>query len=328
MRNSYWDSAKGILILLVVIGHLMEQTAHLAAGCYYIWTIIYIFHMPAFILISGFLTKQSHRDPIERIPKYFVLYVITQYTAHILAYLTGRKDSWYGDLISPTMGAWYLLFLIYASIVAHFLKTRQINRNTWIAGAILVGLVSGFDSSITNQGGLSRFFSFFVFFLIGYFFDWNGIIQKLKKRKWVLGLGSALIIVILLYFQHEGVFLRKNLSGAIPYADLYKGATWKGLLVRGGLYLTSLFVVLSFLSFVPQRARLFMKLGKNSIYIYICHILLISYVFNFVIKLLQNTSERFQLIGGSLLVLIIIILISYIAFRFIELLKKKFSKTV
>lgn len=55
VRKVWIDSLKGILILLVVLGHSIQNT--LGEECYgnYWWNLIYSFHMPAFMAISGYL---------------------------------------------------------------------------------------------------------------------------------------------------------------------------------------------------------------------------------------------------------------------------------
>lgn len=50
-RIEYYDVAKGILILLVVLGHVFETGI--------INQYIYSFHMPAFFIISGIMQNYS-----------------------------------------------------------------------------------------------------------------------------------------------------------------------------------------------------------------------------------------------------------------------------
>ncbi len=55
-RSAWLDNAKGLLMILVIWGHLMEQmiaVSPLAAGTY---GAIYLFHMPAFALVSGMVS--------------------------------------------------------------------------------------------------------------------------------------------------------------------------------------------------------------------------------------------------------------------------------
>ena len=55
-RLDYIDRAKGMLIILVVIGHIWQSGV--------VFDLIYTFHMPAFFVISGILF--SHTRGYER----------------------------------------------------------------------------------------------------------------------------------------------------------------------------------------------------------------------------------------------------------------------
>lgn len=62
MKRLLWaDSLKGILIVLVVLGHAIQET--LKVGCFenHVWNYIYSFHMPAFMAVSGFLNYRMGR---------------------------------------------------------------------------------------------------------------------------------------------------------------------------------------------------------------------------------------------------------------------------
>lgn len=65
-RNLYIDIVKGIAIILVVYGHCIEyySTEYLNGNFFYsdlIHKIIYSFHMPLFMLVSGYLFYGSIR---------------------------------------------------------------------------------------------------------------------------------------------------------------------------------------------------------------------------------------------------------------------------
>lgn len=56
MKRILWaDRLKGLLIVLVVLGHAIQQV--LGSGCFsnHLWNIIYSFHMPTFMAVSGYL---------------------------------------------------------------------------------------------------------------------------------------------------------------------------------------------------------------------------------------------------------------------------------
>lgn len=58
-RNPYWDTLKGILIVLVVLGHTGTALGEK------ILSVIYSFHMPLFLFISGYFSK---RDMSKTLP--------------------------------------------------------------------------------------------------------------------------------------------------------------------------------------------------------------------------------------------------------------------
>lgn len=60
-RVRWVDSLKGILILLVVVGHfLLKVEGHYAIETVY--RLIYAFHMPLFVFVSGLLAKRTLDD--------------------------------------------------------------------------------------------------------------------------------------------------------------------------------------------------------------------------------------------------------------------------
>ena len=75
-RIELYDNIKGVLIVLVVIGHFMHPVHNdnptISAG----FDIIYLFHMPLFVFMSGLFAKGAYRDgklAINRIISYLVL---------------------------------------------------------------------------------------------------------------------------------------------------------------------------------------------------------------------------------------------------------------
>lgn len=55
-RNPLFDNIKIVLIILVVFGHALEEIS-LGNGYGIIRACIYSFHMPVFILISGYFSR-------------------------------------------------------------------------------------------------------------------------------------------------------------------------------------------------------------------------------------------------------------------------------
>src|SRR3954454_11961298 len=56
-RSKYFDNAKFILIFLVVFGHMISPYKDQDKVLFTLYSVIFLFHMPAFILISGYFAK-------------------------------------------------------------------------------------------------------------------------------------------------------------------------------------------------------------------------------------------------------------------------------
>lgn len=144
-RIEYIDTAKGILMLLVVIGHIQEY-----AGTYgYLYRFIYAFHMPAFFLISGILinkdnwkTKLPIKFVIGRIKHLIIPYVFFETIGIILyQFIYFEKESVIqlalkSITIHCNVGAdWYLIAFFMASILYYFYLKIE---NKYLAVTIVI----------------------------------------------------------------------------------------------------------------------------------------------------------------------------------------------
>ncbi|MEI6580533.1 MAG: acyltransferase family protein, partial [Eubacteriales bacterium] len=88
-RSAYWDNVKGILIFLVVLGHYLiayynSEKLNLAGV---IVAVIYTFHMPAFIFVSGFFSRSENSAKPKALIKLAVAYVIFNFSIMGFAFL-------------------------------------------------------------------------------------------------------------------------------------------------------------------------------------------------------------------------------------------------
>ena len=60
-RLLWADTLKGWLMLLVILGHAIQTV--MPEACYqgHIWNLIYSFHMPAFMAVSGYFAYRANR---------------------------------------------------------------------------------------------------------------------------------------------------------------------------------------------------------------------------------------------------------------------------
>ena len=94
-RSYYFDNAKFILIGFVVFGHLLSPYANDSQLIGALYKTIYTFHMPAFILVSGYFAKGFYKKGYlaKIIKKLIIPYLIFQsiYTVFYY-YLYGKSQ--------------------------------------------------------------------------------------------------------------------------------------------------------------------------------------------------------------------------------------------
>lgn len=104
------NNIKGLFIFLVVFGHIVEVYK---ADFYELFLLIYAFHMPLFVFISGYLAK---RVKFSKIVNFLLLYLLFQIFVMIVdmsfdfdfKYDTSYFQLWY--LVS--MMVWYGVALV------------------------------------------------------------------------------------------------------------------------------------------------------------------------------------------------------------------------
>lgn len=124
-RDAFWDNVKFFLIVLVVVGHFLEP--YRDVDYYwprYIFTVIYTFHMPLFIFVSGLFSKsviRGERFRFERVISFLLLYMIYKIISAVLSHIL------YGDEIQidffVVQGlAWYLLAMAAWLFITYLVK--------------------------------------------------------------------------------------------------------------------------------------------------------------------------------------------------------------
>lgn len=117
-RNLKLDNAKGILITLVVIGHMLLPIQGTTRGVTNFFYMIYAFHMPAFVFISGLLAQRIY----TRVPKRYFngrrwcstlwLYLLFQFILFFSEIPAYGRTTRFPDFFHTSGAPWYLLALL------------------------------------------------------------------------------------------------------------------------------------------------------------------------------------------------------------------------
>ena len=172
-RNYFLDNYKALLILLVVMGHFIEPCHTNNPVLESLKWIIFSFHMPAFIFISGFFSKRamSLEKLIQKLVIPYFVYELLYYFLYV--FVIHKETGLY--LNRPKFSLWYLMALFFWRIITPYFQKIPGN----MAIAFTAGLLIGY-TQLGNFFSIPRTLFFYPFFLAGYYFqeDWFEILRR------------------------------------------------------------------------------------------------------------------------------------------------------
>lgn len=276
-RHWGYDNAKGILIILVVLGHFLEiGRQNEMKGAVYL--VIYSFHMPAFLFFSGFFAKYHPSR---------ILYLAFQYAAFQLLYslfngiILKSSSAWdfLRNLTVPYWLLWYLPVLLYCHLLLP-LWTRRSRKQQAVIWIVSVGecLLCGYCDWIGYSFSISRFLVFLPFFLLG---NMMGNISPDKLRSLASGKYLLLFLVCIVLTKTicllcSRPFTAQMLYGTYSYAIGY----------HPGIRLQIIFIALGWISLLTvlantllfQRIPILTHLGQNTLPVYLLHGFIVKWV--------------------------------------------------
>lgn len=276
-RIYYWDNLKGILISLVVLGHLLLD--YLGSGyANYIVCFIYFFHMPAFIFVTGFFSKYENTRSFKSIAKIVVIYLI--FNTAIMVLNSFLFEASY-QLITPYYSFWYLIALVFWRLTVKY--TDKLKDILFIS--IIAALLIGFWSDVNNVLSISRIIVFYPFFIAGYKLSNEKIYDVVHKRKkadiFKAGLLFIIAIFVSFYFINQIKYISLNHLTMGSYSSVYD------LFVRLIILIIAFVMIIAIINLTPKRPMfLFSKWGRNSLSIYVLH-RFVSFAF---VKLFPNSN--------------------------------------
>ena len=295
------DNIKVLLIFLVVFNHLIAfRLVKVDVVVRYIWYAITIFHMPAFIFISGYLSKKP-QNVMKNVKNLLIPYILG-YT------LTWYSQIWLGksvdyELLRPTGTVmWYVLALfVYRLTIEALGKMRFI-----VPLSIIFALWAGTRPEFTTYLSSSRIVVFFPFFVAGYLWksDYIRAVRKFKG-KWMLLPVCAVLLWAVPHYM---------ISNSMP-VDIFRGnhsyvlcglSDPEGLIIRAMMYLISFFVIYTLLALMPDRKLLLTYIGRHTMGIYFFHYPIMILMNGLFILQIPQMLNVWSLLGASLVFILVL----------------------
>lgn len=302
-REYFFDNAKFILIFLVVFGHFLRSFIHDNEVIYSLYKVIYTFHMPAFILISGFFAKGFRKKGyiVKTAKKLILPYLLFQIIYSIFYYLLYDQPQLTMDPLDPHWSLWFLISLFFWNIMLYgFVRFK---KGYALTLSIVLALAIGFVDSVSGYLSLSRTFVFFPLFLMGFYLKKEHFYMLLTVKVKIPSL--IIFITVFLLFYHFPNLEYQWLLGSKSYAEMHVHPMF-ALFIRGGLYLLSLIMMASFFALVPKGQYFFTNLGRNSLYVYLLH--------GFIIRIFResNLVDFFKSAEGIIMLAAISLILTFL----------------
>lgn len=263
-RNYLIDNLKVLLIFFVVLGHVIEYYIQDNIMLRSIYIFIYFFHMPLFVFVSGYLSKNVQKSSKGTIKSLLIPYIVFNIIWYSLVYLVTSELMLL--IIYPGWTLWYLISLFFWRVSLKYLVRFKYILPMSIIGGLLVGALP--------RGGvvlsLSRTITFLPFFLLGYYTSETHLkkISKIGKGKALLGVGVAIVLAFYVgktnsvdysFFYHSKSYVSSGIS------------TYVGVFLRGGLYIGATLLSICVLNLLPTRKLFFTSIGEKTMSIYLFH---------------------------------------------------------
>lgn len=295
------DNIKVLLIFLVVFNHIIAfQLIRDDIVVRHIWYAITIFHMPAFVFVSGYLSKKP-QNVMKNVKNLLIPYILG-YSLTWYAYIWCGNSMDYEILRPSGTAMWYLLALFIFRLTIEALgKVRLV-----VPLSIILALWAGTRPEFTTYLSSSRIIVFFPFFVAGYLWDskYTEAVRKFKG-KWVLIPISAVLLFAVPHYM---------ISSGIP-VDIFRGnhsyllcglTDQIGLILRILMYLISFVLILTFFALLPDRKLPLTFIGRNTMGIYFFHYPIMIVMSGLLILKIPQLGNVWALLGVSLVFVLVL----------------------
>ncbi|NEA38718.1 acyltransferase family protein [Streptomyces sp. SID11385] len=273
VRDPFFDNAKYLAIVLVAIAHSWEPLLASSRPLRALYLTVYAFHMPAFIIISGYFSRTfTLGAPQVRklITGVAVPYVIFQYAYTLFARLAGPDPVPTWSVIDPWWLNWFLVALFVWRLTTPLWRLVRWPLPLALAFAVL-GSVS---PEIGADLDLQRVLQFLPYFVLGLLLRPHHF--ALLAHKWPKIVAAPVLLA--------GLGAAWWLAPHLPYAWLYHRESaqdldapwWSGPLMTFALFAASLVLTAAFLALVPRRTAWCTRLGAGTLGGYLLHGFLIK----------------------------------------------------
>ncbi|NEG70489.1 acyltransferase family protein [Bifidobacterium choloepi] len=237
-RIRFFDIAKGVGILCVVLGHASIETANVYPSnmAEFFYCFCFSFHMPLFFILSGyFMHPERNFRWLKESKQLIFTYILATFGVVLLAGLVAyichagvvetmkfwMKAAWYGsgDVSDMTLwhvegriGAiWFLLAMFWARLIMHVFA-RLPYTSVWVFACFVAGYVMSRNLWLpwSMQSGMCAV----AFVYLGYLARKHEVMGYVKKKPWLWAV--VFVVWALAIYKFTGFSMAMNQYGQYP----------------------------------------------------------------------------------------------------------------
>ncbi|WP_405670374.1 acyltransferase family protein [Streptomyces sp. NBC_01530] len=267
-RDAYFDNAKYLAIVLVAMGHSWEPLRDGSRTVTALYNLVYAFHMPAFIVISGYFSRGFDASPakIRRlVTGVAVPYVVFEAAYTFFTRWTDGVPDRPVSVLDPLYLTWFLIALFIWRLTTPIWQNAR-----WpLPIALVVAMLATVSPSIGNDLDLQRVLQFLPYFVLGLCLrpEHFRLVRRWRVRVLAVPVFAGALAV--------SYWAAPRMTGAWFFhrdSALELGApAWYGPVMTLAVFGCSMLLVACFLAWVPGRRMWFTALGAGTLYGYLLH---------------------------------------------------------
>ncbi|MEU7576651.1 acyltransferase family protein [Streptomyces sp. NPDC041068] len=267
-RDSFFDNAKYLAIVLVAMGHAWEPLRGDSRAAAALYITVYTFHMPAFIVISGYFSRSFDASP-NRI-KRLVTGVAVPYVIFEVAYTLFKR--WADDDLTypiSLLDPWYLTWFLAALFIWRLTTPLWKIVRRPLPLALAIAVLASVSPDIGDDLDLQRVLQFLPFFVLGLVLKPEHFQLVRRKEARLLALPVVAAALLFAYWaaprMNAAWFYRRDSAQELAAPG------WAGGVMTVAMFGCSLVLVACFFAWVPGRKLWFTALGAGTLYGYLLH---------------------------------------------------------
>ncbi|MFI6350750.1 acyltransferase family protein [Streptomyces sp. NPDC050560] len=267
-RDAFFDNAKFLAIVLVAVAHSWEPLRDGSRAVTGLYIFVYAFHMPAFIIISGYFSRSfdTRPDRLRRLVTGVAVPYIVFETAYPLFKRWGdHSPSQDISLLEPYFLTWFLVALFIWRLTSPIWRSMR-----WpLPVALAIAMAASVTPSITDGLNLQRVCQFLPYFVLGLILRPEHFALLRQRTARVIAVPVMLCAAVFAYWaaQHMNDAWLFHRDAAQELGAPW----WAGIVMTLAVFGCSLVLTACFLALVPSRKTWFTALGAGTLCGYLLH---------------------------------------------------------